>query len=325
MPSSLVNKGKWEEPCHLFVPTGENSMTMNEEESNPSTYSSLESVRQTSVKSKSCPSFGSDTCSAGSVPSKLAFSGSGNKPSSFSYMWGSSMESHKWNRRRILALRKESSREFEYVSRYLEAEQIGAVVREQEKRAARKTAHLHYLRKSEEQKHQRNLQVEKMKSEMLNLQIQLHSMSTGPNLRNAPPESGSLRRRRHSPNCDKSTSIPDNENIELENQNHIKNTEVLFPFDVIVPCKRNDDPTSQLGIEKHDSPLSGRSESPSVIENMEYSEITEVDDGDDSPLPNARDKPKVKARENPLISAVQMIGDGVSQVQSLEIRLFTTL
>ncbi|KAK1294370.1 hypothetical protein QJS10_CPA16g01436 [Acorus calamus] len=632
MPSSLVNKGKWEEPCHLFVPTGENSMTMNEEESNPSTYSSLVSVRQRSVKSKSCPSFGSDTCSTGSVPSKPAFSGSGNKPSSFSYMWGSSMESHKWNRRRILALRKErfdvqmntmkiylkfwlenlfnlfgleinmialllasfavlniismlyiislvtcilmkreairklwpifvfsfasilileyfsiwrslmpwihspwkadvhchecwrssnlyfnyctkcwlgiivddprmlvsyyvvfiissfklradrlenltdshtyrqiisdrqnasvwrglsietkilwtvldyirlyfychlvdivlalilitgtleydvlhlgylgfalvffrtrleilkkknkifkflrmynlaliilslayqspflgnfsagkcetidyiyevigfykydygfritsrsalveivifllvsvqsyifSSREFEYVSRYLEAEQIGAVVREQEKRAARKTAHLHYLRKSEEQKHQRNLQVEKMKSEMLNLQIQLHSMSTGPNLRNAPPESGSIRRRRHSPNCDKSTSIPDNENIELENQNHIKNTEVLFPFDVVAPCKRNDDSTSQLGIEKHDSPLSGRSESPSAIENMEYSEITEVDDGDDSPHPNARDKPKVKARENPLISAVQMIGDGVSQVQS---------
>ncbi|KAK4744236.1 hypothetical protein SAY87_010548 [Trapa incisa] len=71
-----------------------------------------------------------------------------------------------------------SSQAFDYVSKYLEAEQIGAIVREQEKRASWKSAHLRNIRKSEEQKRQRNLQVEKMKSEMLNLQIHLQSNST---------------------------------------------------------------------------------------------------------------------------------------------------
>ena len=43
-----------------------------------------------------------------------------------------------------------SSQEFDYVSKYLEAEQIGAIVSQQEKRAAWKTARLLFIRKSEE-------------------------------------------------------------------------------------------------------------------------------------------------------------------------------
>ncbi|KAL0720141.1 hypothetical protein Bca4012_034740 [Brassica carinata] len=71
-----------------------------------------------------------------------------------------------------------SSQEFDYVSRYLEAEQIGAIVREQEKKAARKTEQLQQIREAVEKKRQRNLQVEKMKSEMLNLRVQLHRMTS---------------------------------------------------------------------------------------------------------------------------------------------------
>ncbi|KAJ0797112.1 putative Piezo family protein [Helianthus annuus] len=74
-----------------------------------------------------------------------------------------------------------ASEEFDYVFRYLEAEQIGAIVREQEKKAAWKTAQLQYIREAEEMKRQRNLQVEKMKSEMLNLQIQPERIESGVN------------------------------------------------------------------------------------------------------------------------------------------------
>ncbi|KAL0435788.1 UNVERIFIED_CONTAM: Piezo-type mechanosensitive ion channel [Sesamum radiatum] len=77
------------------------------------------------------------------------------------------------------------------------AEQIGAIVREQEKKAAWKTEQLQHIRKSEENKTQRNLQVEKMKSEMLNLQIQLHGMNSSTACGNESPTSGSVRRRRN--------------------------------------------------------------------------------------------------------------------------------
>ncbi|KAL0371358.1 UNVERIFIED_CONTAM: Piezo-type mechanosensitive ion channel, partial [Sesamum angustifolium] len=90
-----------------------------------------------------------------------------------------------------------SSSEFNYVFRYLEAEQIGAIVQEQEKKAAWKTEQLQHIRKSEENKSQRNLQVEKMKSEMLNLQIQLHGMNSTTAYGNESPTNGGVRRRRN--------------------------------------------------------------------------------------------------------------------------------
>ncbi|MCH89902.1 hypothetical protein A2U01_0010806, partial [Trifolium medium] len=102
-----------------------------------------------------------------------------------------------------------SSQEFDYVCRYLEAEQIGAIVREQEKKAAWKTAQLQQIRESEEKKRQRNMQVEKMKSEMLNLQIQLHSMNTSTNcIDGFSHSSEGLRRRR-------STSLISNNDIGI--------------------------------------------------------------------------------------------------------------
>ncbi|GAA0152383.1 ion channel [Lithospermum erythrorhizon] len=84
-----------------------------------------------------------------------------------------------------------ASPEFDYVFRYLEAEQIGAIVSEQEKKAAWKTAQLQHICESEEKMCQRNLRVEKMKSELLNLQIQLHDKTPSGG---TPPDNERVRR-----------------------------------------------------------------------------------------------------------------------------------
>ncbi|XP_065617069.1 piezo-type mechanosensitive ion channel homolog [Quercus suber] len=202
-----------------------------------------------------------------------------------------------------------SSQEFDYVFRYLEAEQIGAIVREQEKKAAWKTAQLQHIRESEEKKRQRNLQVEKMKSEMLNLQIQLHSLNSTANIDGTSPLSEGLMRRR-------STSITSNNDAGTSDKAEIKykTQEQIIREDLVS--------SSEL----HDSPGSMNAESPSVAEfnkrlvGSPHCEITEVEsDVLDSAFSDLDKKEKVKgqAKENPLISAVQMIGDGVSQVQSI--------
>nr|XP_023880259.1 piezo-type mechanosensitive ion channel homolog [Quercus suber] len=202
-----------------------------------------------------------------------------------------------------------SSQEFDYVFRYLEAEQIGAIVREQEKKAAWKTAQLQHIRESEEKKRQRNLQVEKMKSEMLNLQIQLHSLNSTANIDGTSPLSEGLMRRR-------STSITSNNDAGTSDKAEIKykKQEQIIREDLVS--------SSEL----HDSPGSMNAESPSVAEfnkrlvGSPHCEITEVEsDVLDSAFSDLDKKEKVKgqAKENPLISAVQMIGDGVSQVQSI--------
>ncbi|KAG9144147.1 hypothetical protein Leryth_013784 [Lithospermum erythrorhizon] len=74
----------------------------------------------------------------------------------------------------------------------LPPEQIGAIVSEQEKKAAWKTAQLQHICESEEKMCQRNLQVEKMKSELLNLQIQLHDKTPSGG---TPPDNERVRRR----------------------------------------------------------------------------------------------------------------------------------
>lgn len=172
-----------------------------------------------------------------------------------------------------------ASEEFDYVFRYLEAEQIGAIVREQEKKAAWKTAQLQYIREAEEMKRLRNLQVEKMKSEMLNLQIQLHSTDPPP----PPPPlaaggDGSplregLRRRR---------------SIEPDFSG-----DPLFPF-----------------------------ESLSAMQSPKKSSLSEITEED---VPEMDKKMKGSKKESSLISAVQLLGDGVSQVQSIGNQAVTNL
>ncbi|KAE9589210.1 putative Piezo family protein [Lupinus albus] len=195
-----------------------------------------------------------------------------------------------------------SSQEFDYVCRYLEAEQIGAIVREQEKKAAWKTAQLQHIRESEEKKRQRNMQVEKMKSEMLNLQIQLHSLNTS-TIDGFSHSGEGLRRRR-------STSLTPNNDIGiLDKELVLGKQDQTIREDSIFP------------IEVHESSACVNVETPLAEEYMNHSvgsppfEITEIDDtSSDS---GKKDKVRGQAKENPLKSAVQLIGDGVSQVQSI--------
>lgn len=201
-----------------------------------------------------------------------------------------------------------SSQEFDYVSKYLEAEQVDGFVREQEKRASWKTAQLHHIRKSEEQKRLRNLQVEKMKSEMLNLQIQLHSMNMNKNCCNTSPGSeGPRRRRKSSLNSYKKSSTPDKEENNFKKHNVNMSGDSLFQFEL------------------DESPTSVRNRSPSRVDSTEQSldslqEITELK-GRSFDIEfwdlDRRDELKFQVKENPIASAVHLIGDGVSHVKSL--------
>ncbi|TQD86497.1 hypothetical protein C1H46_027986 [Malus baccata] len=197
-----------------------------------------------------------------------------------------------------------SSPEFDYVSRYLEAEQIGAIVREQEKKAAWKTAQLKHIRESEEKKHQRNLQVEKMKSEMLNLQTQLHSTNSVTNCSDSPVSEGLRRRRNTSLNLNNDWGTSDKEGLQLQK-------EQILREDSLYPC------------ELHESPAPLNMENPTGMECARDSieslncEITEVEDDVADGVfftSSEKDKVKGKGKESPLIS---LLGDGVSQVQSI--------
>ncbi|KAK7277682.1 hypothetical protein RJT34_22697 [Clitoria ternatea] len=200
-----------------------------------------------------------------------------------------------------------SSQEFEYICRYLEAEQIGAIVREQEKKAAWKTAQLQEIRESEEKKRQRNMQVEKMKSEMLNLQIQLHSMNTS-NIDGFSHSTEGLRRRRSvSLASNNDFGIPDKEDQVLGRLDHTIREDLVSPIEVHEPsaCTNVETPSSlteEFMKRSVDSPLC---------------EITEIDIDSSSSDSGKKEKVRGPAKDHPLKSAVQLIGDGVSQVQSI--------
>ncbi|KAE8706446.1 hypothetical protein F3Y22_tig00110393pilonHSYRG00191 [Hibiscus syriacus] len=161
-----------------------------------------------------------------------------------------------------------SSLEFDYVSKYIEAEKIGALVREQEKKAAWKTAHLQQIRKSEGQKRMCNLQVEMIKSEMLNLLIQLQINS---NLSQTTPEK--------------------------------RDADLSFTHDM------------------NGSPISERTGVLSVEDSRQQSidslfEINELQDTvNDNTFLNSHSRPQEKylGKRSQLASAVQLMGDGVSQ------------
>lgn len=190
-----------------------------------------------------------------------------------------------------------SSQEFDYVSRYLEAEQIGAIVREQEKKAAWKTSQLQHIREVEDKKRQRNMQVEKMKSEMLNLQIQLHDSNSHIEcVDNSLDNNKGLRRRSVTSTDIDARTLVKGEAGSRKIQHVSKEEETACSF------------------ESFHSPISTTSEIPPPCE------ITEIEEDDaDSFLSKLDKQEKVKeqSRENPIISAVQLIGDGVSQVQSI--------
>nr|XP_017241510.1 PREDICTED: piezo-type mechanosensitive ion channel homolog isoform X4 [Daucus carota subsp. sativus] len=200
-----------------------------------------------------------------------------------------------------------SSAEFDHVFRYLETEQIGAVVREQEKKAAWKTAQLQHIRENEEKKRLRNLQVEKMKSEMLNLQIQLHSMNSAVGCGDMSPGSEGLRRR--------STYKIGKDAGKLDFEEGMPAAQGINTYeDVVYPSEPNDSPTSA----RTESPWAGAftkhfmgSPVNEITELEEDDRVNEHIDLDDEK------KRKLQGKENALSSAVQLIGDGVSQVQTI--------
>ncbi|PPR90830.1 hypothetical protein GOBAR_AA29862 [Gossypium barbadense] len=481
MPSGISKKRKWEEPCPLFLPAEDNYTNgyMSNGEDKPSSSVGTEPIRQDRAASNSWSSLSSAFSQAPHHGSSKAAGGSevnGVRKFSFGYFWGSTKESHKWNKKRILALRKErfetqkallkiylkfwienmfslygleinmialllasfallnaismlyiavlavhqhigkcclnvkihlfgeisllkpkacgpfltmleilkkknkifkflriynfvvivlslayqspfvgefssgkcntvsyiyevigfykydygfritarsalveivifmlvslqsymfSSHESDYVSRYLEAEQIGAIVREQEKKAAWKTAQLQQIREAEEKKHQRNLQVEKMKSEMLNLQIKLHSMNSVATFGDVSPDDEGLRRRRTSLTSSRDVGPLDKEESSLWKQEQVDKQDSVFPP------------------ETHTYAAYMKAENPEVVESpknsMEYApcEITEIESDADSAFLDSERSRKNQAKEHPLISAVHLLGDGVSQVQSI--------
>ncbi|WCJ43227.1 hypothetical protein M5689_023983 [Euphorbia peplus] len=192
-----------------------------------------------------------------------------------------------------------SAEEFDYVSEYLEAEQIHAIVHEQEKAASWKTEQLQQIRKSEEGKRLRNLQVEKMKSEMLSLQIQLQSMSNTANCGHASQSQGT-RKKNSSISADGVNKITSQESVDL-------NSDLLFSFQL------------------NNSPRNETFDSPSTIQSRRHStdllnEITELKDNTTSyEFPNIyeREKIKPKAKKRMLTSVFRLVKYGVSQVQSL--------
>ncbi|CAN1124338.1 Piezo-type mechanosensitive ion channel homolog [Linum perenne] len=198
-----------------------------------------------------------------------------------------------------------SAPEFDYVAKYIEAEQKDARKQEQEKRAAWKTEQLQQIRKAEEQKRLRNLQVEKMKSEMLNLQIQLQrgrAASGNCVTTNSSQGDAFTKTRNCSLNTETLNSIlDDNSDIDAKQPAFNLSSEAICPFDA------------------NGSPVS-----PSTISHGKHSEdvvceITEIKDTgvtfefvNGSRRRHPRDR--FNANTNTLI---HLFNDGVSQVQSL--------
>uniref|UniRef100_A0A2N9ELV3 Piezo-type mechanosensitive ion channel homolog domain-containing protein n=1 Tax=Fagus sylvatica TaxID=28930 RepID=A0A2N9ELV3_FAGSY len=200
-----------------------------------------------------------------------------------------------------------SSQEFDYVSKYLEAEQMGAILREQEKKAAWKTAQLQHIRKSEEEKCLRNMQVEKMKSEMLSLQIQLHSMyNTAHRCDTSPQSEGHRRRRNSSLDLYRATIFSDEEENDL-------NKQYLNLSSDSISSDMNESPTSG----RTGSPLAEESRRHSMDSIHEIIELKEKYAHGEFLNSKMSNKAKFHTKANTLMSAANLIGDGVSRVRSL--------
>ncbi|WOH04528.1 hypothetical protein DCAR_0623937 [Daucus carota subsp. sativus] len=192
-----------------------------------------------------------------------------------------------------------ASQEFDYVAKYLEAEQLDGFVREQEKRASWKTAQLHYIRKSEEKKRLRNSQVEKMKSEMFSLQMQLHNMNSGDTL---PKIEGT--RKKSFFDSYKKTKIPEKEknDFEISNEDSVN----LFPSE----------PDRSLESVKSSHPEEDSTEH-SVGSSPEGNELKDRSPGIDLWDLEKRYEGDFRGNKTRLASAANLFGHGVSHVKSL--------
>lgn len=194
-----------------------------------------------------------------------------------------------------------SFQEFAYVSIYLEKEQIGVVLRQQEMKSARKIAQLQQKRKAEELKRLRSLQVEKMKSEMLNLQNQFHKGKTYANFRNVSLDNDALRRRR-------------NLSFNLYRENEFRKQDLDFITQTAGPSEIND------------SLLSERAGVGSMVpggwKHFTYSPrgIAEANERTGSNYfldSEPKNHSKIRMRRKAIVSTIHLVEKGVSQVQFL--------
>lgn len=108
MPTIVLRKEQWEEPCPLFVSTEDafDDVTTSNEDNTPSCNSHPPDALQERASSKLLITSGlpraRDTPSA-----NTGGSDSNSRKYSFGFIWGSYKESHKWNKKRIVSLRKE--------------------------------------------------------------------------------------------------------------------------------------------------------------------------------------------------------------------------
>jgi len=110
MPTSLVHNGKWEEPCQLFISSNPpySSVRSNEENHSSSRFTSLFSKVQCLIGSSSSSSLGPGNTYQKSEYVDNAINGSAaDKRYSFAKIWGLSKESHKWDKKRIISLKRE--------------------------------------------------------------------------------------------------------------------------------------------------------------------------------------------------------------------------
>lgn len=169
------------------------------------------------------------------------------------------------------------------------------------------------------------MQVERMKPEMYNLQSQLNRMNSFTPINDTSYNEG-LRRRRNT-KLYSDTNIPD---VGIETgsptkQDKIGSTESAqsFEFSVTDTQKNIRNLMFQGSSDTMRSPIRGRSDEFVLTDNIGNSlgstlEITELEESDEKVNYNLSkwEKAMGQPKENPLKSAVQLIGDGVSQVQS---------
>lgn len=103
MPSSLLNTGKWEEPCHLFASAATSVASAYMDDTKPLIDSSLLSLRGRAATSSSWPYFRTQE----HLPAGTGGSEDSSRRYSFGSIWGISGESQKWNKRRIFAQKME--------------------------------------------------------------------------------------------------------------------------------------------------------------------------------------------------------------------------
>jgi hypothetical protein len=110
MPTSIVHEGKWEEPCQLFFSFGQSASPMNSREEShfSNRFAFLFSKVQGLMHSSSSSSLNSgNTYKTPESVQNVTKGSDEEKRYSFAKMWGMSKESHKWDKKRIISLKRE--------------------------------------------------------------------------------------------------------------------------------------------------------------------------------------------------------------------------